>query len=277
MAIQYRCTHCSTAMEAPDFLADELQRCPTCGESVVIPPASDNRIQASLPPDSLYPMLCPVCYHDVAADLERCANCGAALSSCNRTERRLGIRRHMSDLDVRRDPYQDNSDGGMKNKLAWLGTAFGVVVFLVASYFVRGMLAPGDTRPEKIRVEETVCDGLKSKLGRVPEQLALHPQGDGKYKGTAVVDGKTLDITATITNSNLWFEYQERVTLAHVEQFVAETIKKQSGQAAEKLSLTDQGGGKYKGTAKLGPDTLDVSATVDGANIICEWQAGSTH
>jgi len=254
----HHCTACGTALEWADIGA-EPALCPVCGGRTTL------GIQDSmLAPPTPAGQPCPVCGHEIPAGRNRCVYCMSGLPGSEQmfdTSLAWDARDHHDRYSPEKTP---------KVKESWIVAGI-IIAILIGIYFIA---KPNlGFKSQKTQVEEAVRDGLKDKLGSFPEQLTLNDQGGGRFKGTAIVNGKTLDVTASLRKTSLWFEYQERITTARMEEFVADSIRKQAGQAPTKVTLTDQGGGKYSGTAELGGEKLLVSATVEGPNLSCEWRS----
>jgi len=125
---------------------------------------------------------------------------------------------------------------------------------------------------EQSQVEQIVRDGIKEKTGRTAENLILRGQASGKYIGTASVGSDTWDVTATVEKNQIRWEALERTTTTTVERTARDLIRQQTGHEAQSLTLTQQPGGKYKGTAVVNGVRHNVTATVVGRNIECVWE-----
>jgi len=146
------------------------------------------------------------------------------------------------------------------------------VRFLVAGLMLSSAAGCDLFKSEKKKVEEAVIDGLKEKTGKTPDSVQVQTSGGGNYTGTAALGADIWDVTATVSSTEIRWEAKERVTLEKVKQTMKDVIRQESGKEAENIMLTEQGKDKYTGTATIGGQPHDVTATVVGINIQCEWR-----
>ena len=130
----------------------------------------------------------------------------------------------------------------------------------------------GYFKSEKTKVEDVVRDGLKDKVGKVPESLDIRSEGSGKYVGTAVVDGNTWDVTATASSSEIRWEARERVTPARIEKATRDIVRQETGTEPQDVKVDNQAGDIFKGTFTLKGQKYTFTTKVVGTNVESEWE-----